>query len=130
MKFQTRKTSNSYFTLAKMAQKANDAQTPSKDTKTVLTHQSTSWSALQLLVFTIFGALAATFLSSYHNHYPENSTVLSPSPSPQMTLSSSNVKILSLDPFIAHITDFVSKSEREHLIDLGYDYWHPESGRC
>ncbi|KAH7377314.1 hypothetical protein BKA66DRAFT_443347 [Pyrenochaeta sp. MPI-SDFR-AT-0127] len=35
------------------------------------------------------------------------------------TPPNSQVKILSLDPFIAHITDFVSESERKYLIDIG-----------
>ncbi|KAF9691392.1 hypothetical protein EKO04_010720 [Ascochyta lentis] len=30
-----------------------------------------------------------------------------------------SVKILSIDPFIAHITDFISPSERTYLMDLG-----------
>lgn len=120
MKFLTRRTSNSHFTLTRMAQTDSDEQKMSRDTKTKSAQHSTSWSALQLLVFTLFGALAATTLSSYHSNHSESVKAEFASPSPPMTLSSSNVKILSLDPFIAHITDFVSRSEREHLINLGY----------
>jgi hypothetical protein len=130
MKFLTRKTSNSHFTLARMAQIASDAQNRAKDTNMKLVQQSTSWSALQLVVFTIFGALAATYLSSYHNNPSEGTTAVTTSPPPQTTLSSSNVKILSLDPFIVHITDFVSKSEREHLINLGYSCSLLQSSYC
>jgi hypothetical protein len=119
LKFLTRKAFNNHFTLAKMAQTASDAQNTPKDPRIKLAQQSTSWSAIQLLVFTVFGVLAATILSSYHSNPSESTTVVSTSPPPLMTLSSSNVKILSLDPFIAHITDFVSKSERTHLINLG-----------
>lgn len=110
MKFSTPTASGSHFKLARMAQKDNKSSTAEK---------STSWKTLQLLSFAFFGALVAASLSLRHQHNQVTSTGIPTQDTIQMILGSSKVKILSLDPFIAHITDFVSKKEREHLIDLG-----------
>lgn len=111
MKFSTRKAFSSHFRLARMAQKDNQTGTAQKPTP---------WSALQFLVATILTAFAATLFLSYWGHNAPPSTDLSMVDSTREITTFPKVKILSLDPFIAHITDFVSKSEIEHLMNLGY----------
>ncbi|KAH3919015.1 hypothetical protein HBH56_027710 [Parastagonospora nodorum] len=81
-------------------------------TKQPLAKKTASWSLAQVLIFTVFGALAATLLSSY---LP---TQAAPSTNAD-AFDVSKVKIISFDPLIVHITDFVSKDEREHLLKLG-----------
>jgi hypothetical protein len=75
-----------------------------------------SWGVLQLLSFTLFGAMVATFISSRYSLPQPAKQQASIAPNP---ISASNVKILSFEPFIAHITDFVSASERAYLLKLG-----------
>lgn len=77
---------------------------------------------MRLLAFTLFGALTATFLSSRYSPISPNVSqhaIMSNPPAPN-TIDISKVKILSFDPFIAHITDFVSAPERAHLLAIGY----------
>lgn len=85
------------------------------------------WSRGHLLVFTVLSVLTATFISSsYLNRSPvrvlgtgeRQLGGLTHDVHPAM-VTASNVKILSFDPFIAHITDFISASEREYLTGLG-----------
>lgn len=85
------------------------------------------WSRGHLLFFTITSILTATFISSsYLNRSPVRvletgegqSTGLTSDVRPAL-VTASKVKILSFDPFIAHITDFISESEREYLINIG-----------
>lgn len=102
-----------------------------------------------LLAFLVFGGVTAIFLlSSWTSLAPaiekaeaQESVIgeaqevfgaqvahpASPPPSIGMDTSMSNVKILSFDPFIAHISNFISSEEREYLLDLGYVYLSPAS---
>jgi hypothetical protein len=92
-----------------------------------------SWSILQMVAFTLIGAISATVLSNYgplSKATPGTKVIEIGVPveagnaveaghvSP-VTEASPKVKILSFDPFIAHIEDFISPSEREHLMKLG-----------
>ncbi|KAF1912666.1 hypothetical protein BDU57DRAFT_458518 [Ampelomyces quisqualis] len=72
-----------------------------------------TWNMMQMLAFTIFGALIATLVSARYSN-----PVAGPH-APVHALEASNVKILSFDPFIAHISNFVSEAERKHLLELG-----------
>ncbi|KAH4175814.1 hypothetical protein HBI62_094720 [Parastagonospora nodorum] len=81
-------------------------------TKQPLAKKTASWSLAQVLIFTVFGALAATLLSSYLPTQAALSTNAD-------AFDVSKVKIISFDPLIVHITDFVSRDEREHLLKLG-----------
>jgi hypothetical protein len=86
-----------------------------------------SWSISQMIAFTLIGALSGTVLSNYgpssktapktgivEIEVPVEAGNVSPVAEP-----TPKVKILSFDPFIAHIADFISPSEREYLIKLG-----------
>ncbi|KAL5118539.1 hypothetical protein ACEQ8H_003554 [Pleosporales sp. CAS-2024a] len=66
-----------------------------------------TWGLAQLLVFALIGALAATFLST--SSLFQNSSAI----------PLDKIKILSFDPLVLHITDFVSASERAHLLKIG-----------
>ena len=92
---------------------ANKDATPENSTKKPLVKELVSWSLVQVLIFTLFGALAATFVSSYLAAQTNQTTNAD-------AFDFSKVKIISFDPLIVHITDFVSKAEREHLLKLGY----------
>lgn len=48
--------------------------------------------------------------------YSSSAATLQAPPNP---LQASNVKILSFEPFIAHISNFVSEAERRYLLELG-----------
>jgi hypothetical protein len=101
---------------------ATDAKSPvvakSKD--------AASWSLPQMIAFTLIGALSATVLSNYgplSKTAPKTEIVVSGVPVEAGNVSpvaepTFKVKILSFDPFIAHIADFISPSEREHLMKL------------
>jgi prolyl 4-hydroxylase len=108
MKFTIPHPSNYVFKLARMAKEGNRTTAAPKEMG--------SWGILQLLGFTLFGAMVATFISS-QSPLPQpaqQQSLIAPNP-----ISASNVKILSFEPLIAHITDFVSASERAHLLKLG-----------
>lgn len=95
-----------------MAKTGNDSATQLK--------KATSWTTLHLTLFTLLGALTATLLTPYtasipgylHAPYAAGNSALDTPANPK-------VRIISFDPFIAHISDFVSKDEREYLLKLG-----------
>jgi prolyl 4-hydroxylase len=114
MKFTTPNATAHHFRLARMAKEGNKPR--------IVTKEIALWSSLRLLAFTLFGALTATFLSFRYSPISPNVSqyaVVSNPPAPN-TIDISKVKILSFDPFIAHITDFVSAPERAHLLAIGY----------
>jgi hypothetical protein len=86
-----------------------------------------SWGIPQMIAFTLIGALSATVLSSYgplSKTAPKTEIVEIGVPVEAGSISpvaepTPKVKILSFDPFIAHIADFISPSERDYLIKLG-----------
>jgi hypothetical protein len=90
-----------------------------------------TWSMVQLLVFTMFGAMIATFAFSIFPPSPTSTLLVVPDVPKFDTpvtpyrdydpnsIDASKVKILSFDPLIMHITDFVSESERKHLLEVG-----------
>jgi hypothetical protein len=97
-----------------------------------------TWSMMQLLVFTIFGAMLATFATSIFPPSPTATPLTVPDVPKFETpltphrdyfppiLDISKVKILSFDPLIMHITDFVSEPERKHLLEIGYASFLPQ----
>jgi hypothetical protein len=89
-----------------------------------------SWGILQMVAFTLIGALSATVLSNYgplSKATPKTEIVeigvpvepVEPGIVSPVTEASPKVKVLSFDPFIAHIADFISPSERKYLMKLG-----------
>lgn len=96
---------HSRFKLARMARKGNEAA----EKQTV--DRIDSWNIMHILSFAFLGALTAAYLWARTSTVTGNCPATPPKP---------QVKILSLDPFIAHITDFISESERKYLLDLGY----------
>ena len=80
-----------------------------------------------MVVFTLIGTLSATVLSNYgplSKSNPKTEIVEIGVPAEAGNLSPvteamPKIKILSFEP-IAHIADFISPSEREYLINLGY----------
>jgi hypothetical protein len=89
---------------------------------------ATSWGLLQMVAFTLIGALSAIVLSNYgplSNSTPKIEIVEIGAPVEAgnlfpVTEAAPKIKILSFEPFIAYIADFISSSEHEHLIKLGY----------
>jgi hypothetical protein len=105
-----------------------DMATDAKKPTAPKPRDAVSWSSLQMVAFTLIGALSATVLSNYgplSTSNPQTEIVEIGVPveagnvSP-VTEAAPKIKILSFDPFIAHIADFISPSEREHLLKLGY----------
>jgi hypothetical protein len=86
-----------------------------------------SWSISQMIAFTLIAALSATVLSNYgplSKNAPKSEIVEIGVPveagnASPVAEAAPKVKILSFDPFIAHIADFISTSEREYLMKLG-----------
>lgn len=91
---------------------ANKDASAENQTKKPLAKELASWSLAQVLIFTLFGAFAATFLSSYL-------LIQATQNSNANAFDFSKVEIMSFDPLTVHITDFASKAEREHLLNLG-----------
>ncbi|KAJ4368417.1 hypothetical protein N0V83_006774 [Neocucurbitaria cava] len=82
--------------------------------------KATSWTTLHLTLFTLLGALTAIVLTPYALSSPGHPAAsYAPGNSTLDTLANPKIKIISFDPFIAHISDFVSKDEREYLLKLG-----------
>lgn len=70
------------------------------------------WHLLELIAFTLIGA----FLAS---HYYRSDVVTTTGSAGAESMDMSKVKILSFDPFVAHITDFISQEEITQLLDIG-----------
>ncbi|CAO2655000.1 Nn.00g117330.m01.CDS01 [Neocucurbitaria sp. VM-36] len=81
---------------------------------------TTSYSSFHLVLFTLIGALTAILLMRCKQSITihPNAPHLIGNTSPSIAINP-KVKILSFDPFIAHISDFIPKSEREYLLKLG-----------
>jgi hypothetical protein len=119
MKFTTPRALAPRFKLARMAEEVNEPFVAVEETR--------SWTLKQFIIFTILGALTATLISFRYsiitptflqNTVPSEAPITTNPDTP--SLSAFNIRILSFDPFIAHISNFIYPSEITHLLDLGY----------
>jgi prolyl 4-hydroxylase len=124
MKFVTPRALVPQFRLARMGKEGNEPLVAMKKT--------TQWNLKQFIAITLFGALIATLIPFHYSSLTpsflkmitSSNTQITTNPDPP-SLSTSNIRILSFDPFIAHISNFISPSEITHLLELGYVTRHP-----
>lgn len=115
MKFSTQPHhTSSFFALARMARQSN----ASPPTRQRLKHAAQSLNTLQVLGLGVVGAMLVAYLWARSVDVRQGlglgraESCAAKEPHPK-------VKIVSVDPFIAHITDFVSESEREYFMGVG-----------